>query len=75
MEVPNADQGSINISRVLTRRFFYNSDLGKMYVGKDGYSNWRYLDPNGSWAKTGVVMPAGEKAFEFAYNMRFYDLR
>lgn len=74
VSVEDADQGNINISNVKTYRFFYNYDLRKMYVDRDGSSNWRYLSPDGSWAETGVVMPAGEKAFELAYRMNFYNL-
>ena len=43
-----------------------------MYVDQNGNSNWRYLDPNGSWAETGISMPAGEMAFALAYNLKFY---
>ena len=71
-QVNGADRGNTAISRVLTERFFYNWDLRQMYVDRDGSSNWRYLDPNGSWASTGIVMPAGEMAFYLAYDMRFY---
>lgn len=72
--VNNADQGNTAISRVETLRFFYNSDLGQMYVDRDGTDNWRYLPPNGSWAETGISMPAGEIAFALAYNMKFYGV-
>lgn len=45
-----------------------------MYADRDGNSNWYYLNPNGSEAeKGGSTMPAGEKAFEAAYNMPFDD--
>ena len=71
-QVNGADRGNTAISRVLTERFFYNWDLRQMYVDRDGSSNWRYLDPNGSWVATGIVMPAGEMAFYLAYDMRFY---
>ncbi|WP_298677788.1 hypothetical protein [uncultured Megasphaera sp.] len=71
-QVNGADRGNTAISRVLTERFFYNWDLRQMYVDRDGSSNWRYLDSNGSWAATGIVMPAGEMAFYLAYDMRFY---
>lgn len=74
-QVNNADRGNTAISRVLTERFFYNWNLRQMYVDRNGGSNWRYLDPNGSWAATGIVMPAGEMAFYLAYDMRFYGSR
>lgn len=74
-QVNNADKGNTAISRVFTQRFFYNWDLRRMYVDRDGNSNWRYLSPNGSWAETGIAMPAGEMAFYLAYNMRFYGYR
>lgn len=43
-----------------------------MYVDRDGTSNWHYLKPMGSWAETGISMPAGETAFYLAYGRRFY---
>lgn len=70
--VPNADRGNTAISEVKTYRFFYNSDLGQMYVDSQLNDNWRYLNPRGCWAETGIVMPAGEIAFALAYNMKFY---
>ena len=70
--VPNADRGNTAISEVKTYRFFYNSDLGQMYVDSQLNDNWRYLNPNGSWAETGVAMRAGEIAFALAYHMKFY---
>lgn len=74
--VPDADRGNTDISGVQTMRFFYNYDLRKMYIDHHtGSSDWRYLDPHGSWAETGIGMPAGEKAFELAYGMEFYHLR
>lgn len=72
--VPNADRGNTAISEVRTYRFFYNSDLGQMYVDSRLNDNWRYLDPNGCWAETGIVMPAGEIAFALAYHMKFYGV-
>ena len=46
-----------------------------MYIDRHtGSSDWRYLDPNGCWAETGISMHAGEKAFELAYGMEFYHL-
>ena len=73
--VPNASRGNTSISKVQTMRFFYNYDLRKMSIDRHtGSSDWRYLDPNGCWAETGISMPAGEKAFELAYGMEFYHL-
>lgn len=64
--------GSGVITSVSTKRFFYNWDLRQMYVDRNGNSDWRYLNPNGSWAETGISMPAGEMAFALAYNLKFY---
>ena len=64
--------GKGRIKEVRTMRFFYNWDLRKMYVGKGGADDWRFIPPTGSWAETGISMPAGEIAFALAYNMRFY---
>lgn len=72
VEVPNADRGYTAISNVKTYRFFYNSDLVQMYVDYNLNDNWKYLDPKGSWAETGIAMPAGEIAFALAYNYKFY---
>lgn len=60
------------ITGVSTKRFFYNWDSRQMYIDRDGNSDWRYLDPNGSWAETGIAMPAGEMAFALAYGLKFY---
>ena len=72
--VNEADQGNTDIARVKTFRFFYNYDLGKMFVDRDGQSNWRYLEPWGCWADTGISMPAGEIAFYLAYKQKFYGV-
>ena len=55
-----------------TYRFFYNWDRTEMYVDSTGNDGWVRLKPLGSWAETGVSMPAGEMAFYLAYNMKFY---
>jgi len=70
--VQDANKGNTAISNVRTYRYFYNWGLRKMYVDYDGTSNWRYLDPHGCWADTGISMPAGEVAFALAYNLKFY---
>ena len=70
----DADKGSTVIQGVDTKRFFYNIDLQQMYVDRNGTDNWHYLDPNGSWAATGVSMPAGEIAFALAYGMQVYGI-
>lgn len=68
--------GKGKIVGVTTYRFFYNWNLRRMYVDRrTGANDWRYLSPNGSWAETGVAMPAGEMAFALAYNLRFYGSR
>lgn len=74
IDVPRADLGNTEIGYVRTFRFFYNSDLGQMYVDSNLNDNWRYLSPRGSWAETGIVMPAGEIAFALAYGMKFYGI-
>lgn len=73
--VNNANNGNTDISQVKTFRFFYNSDLVQMYEDRNLHDDWRYLDPNGSWAETGIAMPAGEIAFALAYNYKFYGSR
>lgn len=75
VRVDNADRRSTEIKNVHTYRFFYNSDLGQMYVDFNNNDNWRYLNPQGSWAETGISMPAGEIAFVLAYNYKFYGDR
>ena len=72
--VDNANNGNTEISKVQTLRYFYNWNLREMYADRDGNSNWRYLDPHGSWSKTGISMPAGEIAFALAYNLKFYGV-
>lgn len=75
VRVDNADRRSTEIKNVHTYRFFYNSDLGQMYADFNNNDNWRYLNPQGSWAETGISMPAGEIAFALAYNYKFYGDR
>lgn len=70
--VDNANNGSTAIQQVKTYRFFYNWDLRQMYIDRNGNSNWIYLKPLGSWAESGISMPAGEMAFYLAYNLKFY---
>ena len=70
--IPDADKGSTAISQVKTYRFFYNSDLVRMYLDRNLNDDWSYIDPNGSWAQTGIIMPTGEIAFALAYNYKFY---
>ena len=55
--------------------FAYHWDSKHMYLGDGSYygsADWEYIDPRGSWADTGIIMPAGEMAFALAYNMKFY---
>lgn len=73
VRVDNADKGNTAIADVKTYRFFYNIDLGQMYVDRNLNDNWRYINPNGPWAETGIVMPTGELAFALAYNYKFYN--
>ena len=76
--VPDADAGKIKISNVRTYYFMYRYDQRNMYVpmtDPNSDLDWRYLKPRGSYAETGVAMPAGEIAFYLAYNMRFYGER
>lgn len=63
--------GRGKIDSVKTYRFYYNSNDIKMYV-ENKPNDWVYLNPDGSWADTGIRMPAGEIAFALAYNKKFY---
>lgn len=74
--VPNAIEGSRHISRVETMRFFYNLSNLAMYVDqRTGTSDWRYLNPTGSNAESGLPMYVGEAAFYIDYRRRFYGSR
>ena len=53
-----------------SKRFKYNWDAKTMFVEYN--KGWRYLNPVGCWAESGIFMPAGEIAFALAYNMKFY---
>ena len=75
VSVPDADKGKTKISNVKTYHFMYRYDQRNMYIPMEDPNSdldWRYLKPNGTYAETGVAMPAGEIAFYLAYNMRFY---
>lgn len=63
--------GEGEIVGVKTYYFYYNMDSDRMCV-LDNNGDWRYLDPQGSWAATGVALPAGQMAFELAYGRSFY---
>mgnify|MGYP000925608130 CR=1 FL=1 len=68
-------------SAVGDERDFYNGgsgtirDVRQMYVEGNVANDWRLLPPTGSWAETGISMPAGEIAFYLAYHMKFYGSR
>lgn len=64
--------GKGKITEVRRMRFFYNWDLKEMYIDTTGRDGWSFLSPTGSWAETGISMPAGEIAFYLAYKMKFY---
>lgn len=63
--------GEGEIVGVKTYYFYYNMDSDRMCV-LDNNGDWRYLDPQGSWAATGVALSAGQMAFELAYGRSFY---
>lgn len=75
--VPDADMGKTKISDVKTYYFLYKYNDREMYVPaeKDSDYDWRLLKPRGSYAETGISMPAGEIAFYLAYKLRFYGER
>lgn len=78
VSVPDADAGKTKISDVKTYHFMYRYDQRNMYVPMEDPNSdldWRYLKPRGSYAETGISMPAGEIAFYLAYNLRFYGER
>lgn len=58
------------IVSIMEYRFNYNWDTRRMY--QDSYGKLDYLDPCGSWAASGIRMPAGEMAFYLAYKLKFY---
>ena len=63
------------VTDVRTMRFLYDWDACAMYAWNDAEMDWYYLPPGGSWAETGITMPAGEIAFYLAYRMKFYGRR
>ena len=63
--------GEGTVTGIKTYRFSYDWDSRSMYVD-NGSQGWSYLNPWGSWAETGIRMPAGEMAFALAYGLRFY---
>ena len=78
VSVPDADSGKTKISTVKKYHFMYRYDQRNMYVPMEDPNSdldWKYLKPNGTYAETGVAMPAGEIAFYLAYNMSFYGER
>ena len=64
--------GSGMVTDVRTMRFLYDWDACAMYAWSDAEMDWYYLPPGGSWAETGITMPAGEIAFYLAYHTKFY---
>ena len=65
--------GKGKITKKSNLRFKYNWQAKEMYFESD--KGWKYLNPVGCWAETGVTMPAGEIAFALAYKMKFYGSR
>lgn len=62
--------GKGKITNSFSKRFKYNWDEKTMFVEYN--KDWRYLNPVGCWAESGIFMSAGEIAFALAYNMKFY---
>ena len=58
------------IVSIMEYRFFYDWDTRRMYQDFNGKRD--YLDPWGSWAETGIRMPAGEMSFYLANKLKFY---
>ena len=63
--------GEGTVTGIKTYRFSYDWGSRRMYVDS-GSQGWKYLNPWGCWAETGIRMPAGEMAFALAYGLRFY---
>ena len=63
--------GEGTVTGIKTYRFSYDWGSRRMYADS-GSQGWKYLNPWGCWAETGIRMPAGAMAFALAYGLRFY---
>ena len=70
----DADRGNTTVSSILPVRFRYKMDTVEMYA-PDESGGWRLINPAGSWAETGVIMPTGEMIFYVTYGEKFYGKR
>ncbi len=51
--------------------YLYDINTKEIYVWQDN-DEWKYLDPNGSWANAGIRLYAAAKTYEVQYGARFY---
>lgn len=62
-----------NISEPKTYIFLYNWDNKEVYVLDEETQEWKFVNPNGTWADSGIALSASRLAFKIAYEMDFKD--
>ncbi len=61
------------ISEPKTYIFSYNWDNKEIYVLDEETQEWKFVNPNGTWADSGITLSASKLAFKIAYEMEFKD--
>ena len=61
------------ISEPKTYIFLYNWDNKEIYVLDEETQKWKFVNPNGTWADSGITLSASMLAFKLAYGIKFSD--
>lgn len=72
VKVDEMDKGNTAPNRMIHLRLRYNLAQRAMYYDRTDKGTWQQLPPHGTWAQTGVMMPAGEAAFYLFFGEKFY---
>ena len=61
------------ISEPKTYIFLYNWDNKEIYVLDEETQEWKFVNPNGVWADSGIPLSVSRLAFKIAYGIKFSD--
>lgn len=61
------------ISEPKTYIFLYNWENKEIYVLNEETQEWKFVNPNGAWADSGILMSLYRLAFKLAYEIEFGD--
>jgi hypothetical protein len=51
--------------------YLYDLDAKDIYILQET-GEWKYIDPNGSWADVGIILHVATKTYEVQYGTDFY---